>query len=399
MLKIGVLHIYVVILMRSISMNFPKIEKIFAKYLTDSISATELDILSKWVEMTENTEEFETYIKLNFAINSCMSEYNLEKSKQDLLNKIRKDKKLIYRFNFKEYLKYAAIGLVFLGAGYLFQQNFLIEVKTNKIVSVEGKVTLQLDNGSIEVLPENTESLTENVKDYRTAIGDNKNEAKELVYNTLRVPYGKKFQVVLADGTSVYVNSGSSLKYPVTFIKGLNREVFLTGEAYFDVAEDKSTPFIVSTNELNIRVYGTKFVISSYVEDVNMNTVLLEGSVGLFKKGEDFNAENGSLLTPGHKATWNKMEKNIVMEEVDTSLYTDWMNGKVIFNHTPFKNILKKLERHYNISITNYNKELDEEFFTASFDLETIEEVFSAFNKSYEMNYKINEKEILINPK
>lgn len=174
--------------------------------------------------------------------------------------------------------------------------------------------------------------------------------------------------------------------------------MFLTGEAYFDVAEDKSTPFIVNTNELNIRVYGTKFVISSYVEDVNMNTVLLEGSVGLFKKGEDFNVENGSLLTPGHKATWNKMEKDIVMEEVDTSLYTDWMNGKIIFNHTPFKNILKKLERHYNISITNYNKELDEEFFTASFDSETIEEVFSAFNKSYEMNYKINEEEILINP-
>lgn len=385
--------------MRTVSMKSSKVKKILVKYLTNSITATEFDFLSKWVEEPKNAEEFKTYIKINYATNSCMSEYNLEKSKKDLLNKIRKDKKLYYRLNFNSVLKYAAIGILFLGVGYIFQLSFNEKSENNKIVPTEGMVTLQLEDGSIEVFSGDNENANENIKDYR--FSEKKSEVviapKELVYNMLKVPYGKKFQVVLSDGTKVYINSGTSLKYPVEFIKGKNREVFLDGEAYFDVAKDTENPFLVNTSELNVRVYGTKFVVSSYKEDSNINTVLLEGSVGLFKRGAEFNAENASMLNPGHKATWDKIEKNIVVEEVDTSIYTEWMRGKITFNHIAFKDILKKLERHYNVSITNYNKELDEELFTASFDSETIEEVLSAFSINYKIDYKVNENEILIN--
>ncbi|NJB70913.1 hypothetical protein GGR42_001375 [Saonia flava] len=372
-------------------------EKIFIKYLTNSISSPELDKLSKWAEEHNDENEFETYVKINYAISNCMSEYNLEESKKALLKKIRKDKNILYRLNFNSFLKYAAIAILFIGVGYIFQQNFN---RKDKVVPTEGMVTLQLENGSVEVLPEYIEESTGNLKEYKVSGTNGEGstvQSKKLVFNTLKVPYGKKFKVVLADGTKVHLNSGTSLKYPIGFINGKNREVFLNGEAYFDVAKDAKNPFIVHTNEVNVRVVGTQFVISSYPEDTNINTVLVEGSVGLFKKGEEFSVESASMLDPGHKATWNKVEKNISIEEVNTSDYTEWMNGKVVFNHMAFKDILKKLERHYDVSITNYNKQLDEEQFTASFDTETIEEVLSAFNINYSIDYQINDNEILIN--
>ncbi|PCJ91966.1 MAG: hypothetical protein COA50_16085 [Flavobacteriaceae bacterium] len=385
--------------MRTIPMTSAKAEEILVKYLTNSITASEFDLLSKWVEEPKNAEEFKTFIKTNYVIDSCMSKYNIEKSKKDLLKKIRKDKKLFYRLNLNSVLKYAAIGILFLGIGYVFQLNFTKKPEDNKMISTEGMVILQLEDGSIETFSGDHENTSENIKDY--SFSENEKEKtiapKELVYNTVKVPYGKRFQVVLSDGTKVHINSGTSLKYPITFIKGSNREVFLNGEAYFDVTKDTEHPFLVNTSELNIRVYGTKFVVSSYIEDANINTVLVEGSVGLFKLGEMLNAKNASMLTPGHKATWDKNEKNIAIEEVDTSIYTEWMRGRITFNHMAFKDILKRLERHYNVSITNYNKQLDEELFTATFDTETIEEVLAAFNKNYTIDYKINKNEILIN--
>jgi ferric-dicitrate binding protein FerR (iron transport regulator) len=102
-------------------------------------------------------------------------------------------------------------------------------------------------------------------------------------------------------------------------------------------------------------------------------------------------------LEPGFKAEWNKYNKQILIEEADIAMHTDWLNGKIILRHVPFKNIVKKLERHYNVEIVNNNPKLDQELFTASFDIETIDQVFQTFNLTYEMDYKINDRQIIIN--
>jgi ferric-dicitrate binding protein FerR (iron transport regulator) len=217
------------------------------------------------------------------------------------------------------------------------------------------------------------------------------------VYNTLTVPYGKRFDLLLSDGTQVTLNSGTSLKYPVQFLNTENRQVFLDGEAFFNVVKDSLNPFIVNTDQLNVRVLGTKFNMSSYPEDQFVNTTLLEGSVSVYNKQDTFDSSKASLLEPGFKAEWNKYNKQILIEEADIAMHTDWLNGKIILRHVPFKNIVKKLERHYNVEIINNNSKLDEELFTASFDIETIDQVFQTFNLTYEMDYKINDRQIIIN--
>ena len=128
-----------------------------------------------------------------------------------------------------------------------------------------------------------------------------------------------------------------------------------------------------------------------------MNTTLLEGSVSVYNSQDTFESSNASLLQPGYKAEWNKYNKEILVEEADIAMHTDWLNGKIILRHVPFKNIVKKLERHYNVEITNNNANLDDELFTASFDVESIEQVMETFNKTYPINYNIDNNEITIN--
>ena len=216
------------------------------------------------------------------------------------------------------------------------------------------------------------------------------------MYNTLKVPYGKRFDVVLSDGTHVFLNSGTSLRYPVQFLKGFDRTVFLTGEAYFDVAKDKEHPFTVHADELDIEVLGTKFNVSHYPEDTNINTVLVEGSVELHTKEGDRQHKEGTLLKPGFKAEWRKAGNDIAIEKVDTEIYTAWVQGKLVFRNTPFRKIRQALERKYNVTIKNRNKDLDGQLFDATFDIETIEEVLESFNKSYAIKYRIEDNEVII---
>lgn len=384
-----------------------KVKKIIIKYLTNSISAIELDHLTTWLENQENIELFNSYVKLNYGISTTMDKYSSEKVKEALFKKMNNDKRLVKKLKIKHILKYAAMAIFFLGIGYFYHMEVSNKVSNNYLKLLDdNQVILKLSDGSIEILSEmEANKKVNNFSDKPYSLSDNQlvynvsvnNNQEELKYNTLMVPYGKRFKLVLADGTKVDLNAGSSLKYPVDFTNENHREVFLQGEAFFDVAKDANHPFIVNAENLNIRVLGTKFNVSAYQEDLNINTVLVEGSVGLFKKGEDFSFETSSLLEPGFKGSWHKTKQNVDFEEVNTEIYTGWVNGKVIFNHMQFKDILKVLERRYNVSIINNNKPLSEEVFTASFDTETIEQVFYLFNKSFHINYRIENNKILIN--
>jgi transmembrane sensor len=333
----------------------------------------------------------------------------INKSKNEdwkkLQSKIEPDYKVRY---IKRVGKVAAVLVVCLCLTYFFKNNNVTAIANNpEVIIADDAITLTLDNGNIEVITTDGERKILNnkgeivVKQKGTELNYSKkdvdvNEIETLAYNELTIPYGKRFRLVLSDGTVVHLNSGSSLKYPVKFIKGLDRGVFLNGEAFFDVAEDKEHPFIVNANNLDVRVLGTKFNVTSYPEDDFINTVLVEGSVSLYEDEATYNNENAKLLTPGKKATWNKQQKDINIQKVDTSIYTAWIDGKIVFEHMPFNNILKKLERHYNVSIVNTNQKLAEETFTATFDIETIEQVLSAFNKSYAIHYSINGEKIFI---
>ena len=385
-------------------MNNTKDKKLLAKYFTDCISETELDDLMLWFEKQGAEDLFISSSKIDFAIRNNMSQYNTKKAEKLLLDKIRKDKTILNKFKIKKFFKYAAIGVLFISIGYVVNNNFNSSNKIDVTTINKNEIILQLEDGNIKVLSEdgtekvvNKEGKIIGSQKGNQLIYDDKPTVETLVYNTLTVPYGKRFELKLSDGTHIYLNAGTSLKYPVKFLKGKKRQVYLNGEAFFDVTKDANHPFIVNMNNVGVRVFGTKFNASSYPENNKVTTVLVEGSVSVFDNNTDYNKETASLLKPGYLASWNKHNKEISIEEANLETHTAWIEGRILFRHLPFKNITRKLERHYDVTIMNNNKKLDEEFFTASFDIETIEQVLETFHKNYNINYSLINNQIIIN--
>jgi transmembrane sensor len=385
-------------------MKTSKGKKLLAKYFTNSISKAELDQLMTWLEKQDVEDFFISDSRIDYAIRNNMSQYNTKQSEKLLLDKIRKDKNILNKYKLKKIFKYAAIAILFVSVGYFYSNDFNTVEKIDVTTIKENEIILQLEDGNIKVLSEDgTEKI---ITKNGTVIGaqkgnqliyDDKPKVEKLVYNTLTVPYGKRFELTLSDGTHIYLNAGTSLKYPIKFLKGKQRQVFLNGEAFFDVTKDPNHPFIVNMNNVGVKVFGTKFNASSYPENEAINTVLVEGSVSIFNNNKNYNEKTATLLKPGYMALWDKHDKVVSIEKADIAMHTAWIDGRILFRHLPFKNIIKQLERHYDVKIMNNNKKLDEEFFTASFDIETIEQVLQAFHKNYNINYSIINNQIIIN--
>lgn len=388
-------------------MDFKKVEIIIIKYFSQSANMQDLDILNKWIEDPENQVIFQDYVKTHFAVTLAMNNPDIKTVKKALLKEIRKEKKKVQKYRLRSLMKYAAIAILFLGIGVLLQKNVFTNNNSKEIiVPKKDEITLKLGNGNIKVIAADGTSKVYDAngkvvgeQNGKELVYTNDPKATKLVYNTLSIPNGKRFNITLSDGTVVYLNAGSSMTYPVQFIKNEKRKIFLTGEAFFEVAHDKKHPFIVNANKLDVQVYGTKFNVSNYQEDDATDVVLVEGSVSMTESGSAGKSKNEIFLSPGYKGTFIKDNKKISNEKVNTSLYTSWMNGNLVFRQESFENIIKKLERHYNVIIINNNKNLAKETFNATIetDHESIEQVFNYFKKVYQINYSIVENKIIIN--
>lgn len=265
--------------------------------------------------------------------------------------------------SFYKYASAAAL-LILISAGWYFFLNKkvtkatipLAKVKNLDVLPGTNKATLTLANGSQIVLddqtPENI-SDTHGVKISKTKDGQlvytvvNQGElSNAAAYNTIHTPKGGQYQVILPDGSKVWLNAASSLKYPEVF-SGKQRSVTLTGEGYFEVAKDKSKPFYVQTQYQKVEVLGTHFNINAYMDDHTIKTTLLEGLVKVS------NFKSSKILKPGEQAIAG-LENNALINissDVDTNDETAWKNGLFQFNDAELKNILNQLERWYNINI------------------------------------------------
>jgi hypothetical protein len=381
-------------------------KKIISKYLDSDASEAEVEQLMKWLKKKSNQVIYKDFIQTKLLIDNKYKSFAYQEASIAFLEEIKLMKRNKIKKRCSHWLKYAAIFIALLGFGYFFMnQNRALPIIENDLVIAKDAITLELENGDVKIINSNGEERV--VSKTGEVIAEQKgdilnyekeNNSQKLVYNTLTIPNGKKFQVVLSDGTTVHLNAGSSFKYPENFIDSENRQVYLLeGEAYFEVAKDARHPFVVNSNAINVRVLGTEFNLSSYPEDEAINTVLLEGAVCIYGKKEKYNKAASLELKPGYKASWDKIKQNVIVEQVDTKIYTAWKDGELIFKNTQFKNIIKKLERHFNVSIINHNTKLSEQYFDAKFDIETIEQVLNAFNKSIKIQYTIENNQIIIN--
>ena len=380
------------------TLNF---EDLIIKYLNQNTSVEDLKTLLVKLKEKENVKLFKSYIKTNYYSLYVLNDIDRKDIIKVIKNKIDLERKNSKRIDFvKKSFQYAALFILVLGLGYYIkstQQNIVVE---EKIVPKADDIVLETENGEQLILEKEEKSVKIDSKinllqKSNKLVYDKDLEIETLIFHSLKVPYGKRFDVVLSDNSKVYLNSGSILRYPVKFLNNQIREVFLEGEAFFDISEDEKNIFRVNSNGINVEVYGTKFNFKNYPEDYVSDVVLVNGSVGIS------NSENKSItkLSPGFKGSVDKENYKVEKVKINTKIYTSWIEGQVVFRGESFNQIIKKLERLYNVTIINNNEKISEELFNASIDTENekIEDVLNYFNKIYNIEYQVYNNKIIIN--
>jgi ferric-dicitrate binding protein FerR (iron transport regulator) len=166
----------------------------------------------------------------------------------------------------------------------------------------------------------------------------------EVSYNTVATPRGRQFQLVLEDGTKVWLNAGSSIKFPAVF-KEKTRDVVVTGEVYFEVAKNAAKPFRVDAKGMNVEVLGTHFNVNAYDDEASINTTLLEGSVKVIK------GDKQKLLAPGQQAQMNGLGEFSLVKNINTEEVMAWKNNFFSFNNTDMNKLLRQLSRWYDVEV------------------------------------------------
>ncbi|MCE1197465.1 MAG: FecR domain-containing protein [Marinilabiliales bacterium] len=311
-------------------------------------------------------------------------------------------------YSFLSILKYAAVFLMVASIAGLvyYRQN---EVVVNESQLFAGPVPTEqskliLSTGEVIDLVKQESSVTVDSK--RNAIRINNDSVVKLSpaktesaasMNKVVVPFGKKSIIELADGTRVWLNAGSKFAFPSAF-DAKSREVFLDGEAFFDVAKNPEKPFFVKTHDISVRVLGTKFDISAYSSDLNVVTVLLEGSISQHKNEKMRLMGDETLLKPNQKAVYDKFKQTTqVTEERHTEYFTDWRDGWLTCKKVNLTDVFSRLERYYNVRITYTSPTPSNDVISGKLDLkESIDQVMNVLKDVAGIRYRIDNNNILI---
>lgn len=213
-------------------------------------------------------------------------------------------------------------------------------------------------------------------------------------YCQIEVPLGAESKLLLPDSTVVFLNGGTTLKYDASLQHKINREVFLSGEAYFKVAKNVDKPFIVHTGDLSVKVLGTTFNVASYPEDEEIKVSLVEGRVNVFTTSEK---EKNVLLSPNQQAVYNKENKELSMKKVDASAQVAWTTGRLVFVNERLFDILKTIGKKYDIQMLIQSQKVYTEYFSGSIDASlTLNEILSYLDVDNKFMWRKKGKTIVI---
>jgi ferric-dicitrate binding protein FerR (iron transport regulator) len=348
-------------------MNEERFKTLFEQYLNDSIPSDELLELQEAIHDERYEALLDDLLKNAFK-ESAFADVN-EEARQTVFSAIKSrishqedagqknkgNKRLIpYRW----LSGVAALVFVALGTGWFFVRNHHSRQKENTYAHIikpgVNKATLTLANGKKIVLTDDLHgqlaseagvkiSKTKQGEIIYTVAADGGSDERSLQYNTLTTKKSEQFQVILPDGSHVWLDAVSSLKYPLTF-KGNERKVELTGQGYFEVSHNATMPFIVKTTKTEVQVLGTHFNISAYDDDQIDKTTLLEGSVRVRSNGVT------ALLMPGDQAISDK-RGHLTVTKIDVDQEIAWKNGLFDFRRAGIEEIMIKASRWYDINV------------------------------------------------
>ncbi len=245
----------------------------------------------------------------------------------------------------------AACVIILIASGLFYFYNSSLYTQKTNLLSLLEEMEISSDNVEFVVGKKDAIFIDTNAEIVQDSSGTisinseplNISEKDETEYIQLKVPYGKHSFIEFSDGSRAWINSGSKLIYPSRF-DTKSREIFLEGEMYVEVKENKNWPFHVKTRQLDVEVLGTKFNVSAYADDAFSNVVLVQGSVNVTT-----NNKKSDVLTPNQCLKFES--GNISISEVDTYNYICWKDNIMVLNNEPLSNIFKELSRYYNIKI------------------------------------------------
>lgn len=366
-----------------------------------------LKILSKdeKLDLKNFKEEYPFAKKIDFeTVVNRMSSYSLidkDKAWKSVLNKSEKKKIVPFVKSFNNWYKYgAAAALIIASSIYFFKSNLSVAIdkeETSKIVKTSikpgtDKAILVLASGEEVSLGKgehyNTKNTSSNGDEITYAKSSNKNE---LLYNYLIVPRGGTFTINLSDGTKVWLNSESKLKFPVAFVDGQLRQVeLLYGEAYFEVdssTKHKGSHFLVSHMEQKVEVLGTEFNIKAYQNESIVATTLVNGKVDVSYKNVH------KKLIPSQQSDLDLTSNSFKISMVDVSRATAWKEGMFFFEDEPIDNILRTMSRWYNFDYKFLTESSKNTRFTGVIKKKkNLEEILNIISRTSNIKYSINSK-------
>ncbi|ATP55669.1 anti-sigma factor [Pedobacter ginsengisoli] len=315
--------------------------------------------------------------------------------------------------NYRIWIAAAAVLLVMLTAGLLFfkAEHLSSSLKTNTarieadILPGGNKAVLTLPDGKRVVLTDSTIKQLANqaggsitkagngilVYNMTSLAGNAGAITGKEIFNTISTPRGGQYQVILADGTHVWLNAASSLKFPASF-KGKTRLVELTGEAYFEVAKNKQMPFIVHTQNQEVEVLGTHFNISSYDDEKVTKTTLLEGSVKVIAQA------NQKVIKPGEQAQINRNVAAIKVLPVSIEEAIAWKNGYFVFNDEKLESIMQRVSRWYDIDYEFQGQQGNLSFLGVVERSKNISSLLKVLESTGNVHFKIEGRKIIVMP-
>ena len=355
------------------------VDIIIIRLSDEYLSNDESVFFDKWYQNSSNREYYNDLLKIRSGIIASQVKERIDKRKA--WNQVRPARKISL---IRTLLKFAAIMILPLSLGVFL---LIRENKQEKVVYAEVPVqpgkkqaVLTLSSGQQVMLADTIVHVNEkgmvisNFPDKELVYKIMNDTMKtETIYNTVTVPRGGEYKLVLADGTIVWLNSDSHIRYPVTF-SGNTRQVELEGEAYFEVAKDVEKPFIVRMNEYNVRVTGTQFNVRNYLNE-SLATTLVEGGVQIERKGKV------DRLRPGQQAVLENNEIRIRVVNVEEQVA--WRHGAFGFTQCRLENIMEELARWYDVDVFYMNQQVKDYHFSAWFKRSSsINEVINILEKT-----------------
>ena len=375
------------------------------KYLANNLTDEEQKYLSDWLSSSEkNRTWFERVTSESYQIEKgkATRSINVEEGWKAL--ELKRESRLGGRHRRIYWMRYVAMFVLPLAIAVLLHQVYYsrkdkVEM-VQTITSGTSKAILILADGLPVVLEQQQEKtlkesdgtkinvLKEHIS-YERGVDDKQEKS---VYHELVIPRGGEFSLTLSDGTEVYMNADSKLRFPTKFGKG-ERVVELEGEAYFEVVHNEDAPFIVKTSQMAIKVLGTEFNVSAYAEDSVIRTTLVRGSV---KISSEVSGES-VVLHPGEQSALNRGDHSMLVSEVDVSYAMAWKEGRLRFKEKPLKEVMKIISRWYDVDVVYEDEEVKDYPFGCNFSRHaTIEPLLKVFEATGTIETSIHGRKIWI---